>query len=55
MDIRLPTSLLKEFSDKFLDDMTLAELEEKLQATVYVCRDAGDLIDIIVDEDDGRK
>ena len=50
----IPDKTLKEFSDKFLDDMTLAELGERLQATIYVCHDAGDLVDIIVNKD-GRR
>ena len=47
----ISSKTLKEFSDKFLDDMSLGELERKLRAKVIVCQDATHLVHIIVGDD----
>lgn len=43
----LPSNILREFTESFLDDMRVPELEKKLNTKLHISRGGGSIIDII--------
>ena len=45
--ILIPSNMLREFTDTFLDGMRVVELEEKLNSKIHVVQNGEDLVQII--------
>lgn len=46
-NVTIPANMLREFTDTFLDGMTVSELEAELNVKIHVCNGGEQLIDII--------
>ena len=51
-ELLIPSNMLREQEDVFLDDVTLKELEEKLKVRVRPFRSGDELIDLLFDEEE---
>ena len=50
-ELLIPANMLREQEDVFLDDVTLEELEEKLNVRIRPFRSGDELIDLLFDEE----